>query len=60
LPKFKGVPVSDSEPKEVEDWLEGLVTLLGYFCLDNRLNQELMQEGPSPSILVRLCTLPFR
>ena len=53
-------PDSRPEPTEAEDWLECLVTLLGYFCRGNLLHQELMQEGPPPSILVRLCTLPFR
>ncbi len=60
LPVSQEVSDSDSEPTEAEDWLEGLVSLLGYFCLNNRSHQELMQEGPPPSILVRLCTLPFR
>lgn len=47
------------KPTEPEDWLESLVTLLGYWCLDNREHQGVLQRGPSP-ILGRLCNLPFR
>eukprot|EP00752_Nemacystus_decipiens_P012178 g10796.t1 len=48
------------KPTEPEDWLASLVTLLGYFCLDKREHQETLRVGPPPTILGRLCNLPFR
>lgn len=50
----------NSKPTEPEDCLESLVTLLGFFCLDNREHQEVLQKGSHPTILGRLCNLPFR
>ncbi|CAM9839959.1 unnamed protein product [Ectocarpus sp. 6 AP-2014] len=51
----------NSEPTAPEGCLEGVLTLLGYFCLDNREHQEVLRRGgPLPSILARLCDLPFR
>ncbi|CAN0267511.1 unnamed protein product, partial [Ectocarpus fasciculatus] len=51
----------NSEPTLPEGWLEGVLTLLGYFCLDNREHQEVLRGGSrSPAILARLCGLPFR
>ncbi|CAN0277880.1 unnamed protein product [Ectocarpus sp. 12 AP-2014] len=50
-----------SEPTAPEGCLEGVLTLLGYFCLDNREHQEVLRRGnPFPAILARLCDLPFR
>ncbi|CAM9749124.1 unnamed protein product, partial [Phaeothamnion confervicola] len=37
-----------------------LVTLLGYFAVGCRANQEVLQWGAAPTLLTRLCTLPFR
>ncbi|CAM9606933.1 unnamed protein product [Discosporangium mesarthrocarpum] len=46
---------------EAEDWLAGLVRLMGYFSLCCAKNQELLgQRGSSPTLLVQLCNLPFR
>ncbi|CAN0053014.1 unnamed protein product, partial [Ectocarpus sp. 8 AP-2014] len=51
----------NSEPTAPEGWLEGVLTLLGYFCLGNREHQEVLRRGgPFPAILARLCDLPFR
>ncbi|CAM9123112.1 unnamed protein product [Choristocarpus tenellus] len=44
----------------MEDWLAGLVQLLGYFALGSTRNQEVLQWGHSPTLLVQLCNLPFR
>ena len=57
---FQEAHPPNCQPTELEDWLESLVTLLGYFCLDHREHQGALQRGPSPTILVRLCNLPFR
>lgn len=51
---------SNPQQSELEGWLEGVVHLLGYFCLNNRKHQEVLQWGPPPTVLVRLCNLPFR
>ncbi|CAB1096330.1 unnamed protein product [Ectocarpus sp. CCAP 1310/34] len=51
----------NSETTAPEGCLEGVLTLLGYFCLDNREHQEVLRRGgPFPAILSRLCDLPFR
>lgn len=40
--------------------LNELILLIGYFCLQNSSNQELLQHSKSPTILERLCGLPFQ
>ncbi|CAM9199997.1 unnamed protein product, partial [Hapterophycus canaliculatus] len=50
----------DSKPTELEEWMEGVLTLLGYFCLGNRKHQDFLHQGPTPTVLQRLCNLPFR
>lgn len=57
---FQEVTPPNAEPTEPEVWLEGLVTLLGHFCLGGGRHQQVLREGSSPTILVRLCNLPFR
>lgn len=52
-------PLSDAKPSAVEESLAEVVRFLGYFCLNHPGNQELVRLGPPPSILVRLCNLPF-
>lgn len=40
--------------------MEEVLTLIGYFCLDNGKHQEFLCQGPPPTVLQRLCSLPFR
>jgi hypothetical protein len=45
---------------EAEQWLAELLALIGQYALRNEKNQNALHWGSSPTVLVRLCTLPFR
>ncbi len=40
--------------------LNELILMIGYYTLQNEKNQEVVQWGKSPTILQRLCYLPFQ
>lgn len=45
---------------EIDTLLELLLVLLGFFCFENKRNQEALHWGRRPTPLQRLCALPFR
>jgi len=47
---------SDNDTKMLNE----LILLIGYYTLQNDRNQEILQWGNSPTILQRLCALPFQ
>lgn len=50
--------VNDGNKKE--PLLQELILTIGYYTLQNERNQEILQWGKSPTILQRLCSLPFQ
>ncbi len=47
-------------PTEANEGLHQLFVYLGYFCLQNIQNQEIVACGTPPSLLLRLCRMPIR
>ena len=43
----------------IAELLNQVVVLLGYFCMRNPTNQGMLQWGKSPTLLQRLCSVPF-
>jgi hypothetical protein len=47
-------------PKEADDALNQIFSLITRFCLGSPENQEAIACGASPSLLLRLCRMPMR
>jgi hypothetical protein len=43
----------------IAELLNQVILLLGYFCMQNPSNQGMLQWGKSPTLLQRLCSVPF-
>jgi hypothetical protein len=51
---------SNSKVAEAEACLAELLELIGFYALECSKNQDTLHWGPAPTLLMRLCNLPFR
>jgi hypothetical protein len=51
---------NSSKVAEAEACLAELLELIGFYALECSKNQDTLHWGPAPTLLMRLCNLPFR
>eukprot|EP00743_Colponemidia_sp_Colp-15_P003156 GILK01003409.1.p1 GENE.GILK01003409.1~~GILK01003409.1.p1 ORF type:complete len:917 (+),score=221.09 GILK01003409.1:142-2751(+) len=58
LVNYCTVRIDNSE--DIRELLNEMVVLIGYYVLKNNKNQELVSRGEGPTLLQKLCSLPFQ